>query len=368
MKILHVLDSVNRGGAETLVLDVCRNAAAFGMEVAVAAGDGPLMSEFASCGRPFFHLSRKLPFDPLHVRELRRIIKSNSIDVVHTHQAVDALHSLSAAAGLNVPVVLSHHGIVSDAKNRLTIKFLLPRVAHNIVVARTMLTGYDELYGIRFGANTSVIYNGVDTARLSPDGDDPRLELGIGTETPLIGMIGNFYPERRKDQLTVCRAMPRVLEEFPDTRCLFIGSVEPGAEAKLNECRQFCDDHGIGGSVYFLGRRSDVPDLLSALDIFVFSSFQEGLPIALNEAMLSGVPTIVSDIPPLIEASDSGKYSRVFPVGDAAVLAENIIGLIKEPAIRSELGQRAFAFASSHFTIKAHLENLRELYTSLISA
>ena len=365
MKILHVLDRVNRGGAETLVLDVCRNAAAFDMEVMVAAGDGPLLTEFANSGRPLFHLKRRLPFDPLHAAELRRIIRSNAIDVIHTHQAVDALHSLAAAAGLKVPVVLSHHGIVPDAKNRITTRFVLPRVAHNIVVAGTILRQYDELYGIRFGANTSVLYNGVDTSRLSPEGGDPRAELGIAHDTPLIGMIGNFYPERRKDQMTVCRALPQVLEQLPDVKCLFIGGVEPGAEAKFEKCRRFCDDNGLGASVYFLGRRSDVPDLLSALDIFVFSSFQEGLPIALNEAMLAGVPTVVSDIPPLIEASASGTYSLVFPVGDAAALAERVVGLLNDPAMRSDLAEKAHQFAAANFTIEAHLTKLGELYRSL---
>ncbi len=365
MKILHVLDSVNRGGAETLVLDVCRNAAAFGLQVMVAAGDGPLLNEFANTGRPFFHIKRRAPFDPIHVGQLRRIIRSHDIDLVHTHQAVDALHSLAAAAGLKVPVVLSHHGIVPDAKNRLATKFLLPRVAHNIVVADTAIRAYSELYGIRFGANTSVIYNGVDTARLSPEGGDLRAELGIGPEVPLIGMIGNFYPERRKDQLTVCRALPEVLEQFPDARCVFVGGVEPGAEAKFDECRQFCDDGGIGENIHFLGRRSDVPDILSALDIFVFSSFQEGLPIALNEAMLAGVPTIVSDIPSLIEASGAGEYSLVFPVGDEAALAQSVISLLKDPVRRADLAKRAHGFAASNFTIEAHLTKLAELYSSL---
>ncbi|MBX7053850.1 MAG: glycosyltransferase family 4 protein [Pyrinomonadaceae bacterium] len=365
MKILHVLDSVNRGGAETLILDVCRNAAAFGLEVMIAAGDGPLLDEFANCGRPFFHLDRRLPFDPMHAGQLRRIIRSKGIDLVHTHQAVDAIHSLAAAAGLKVPVVLSHHGIVPDAKNRRATKFLLSRVAHNIVVAETVIRTYNELYGIRFGANTSVIYNGVDTSRLSPEGGDLRAEMGIGPDVPLIGMIGNFYPEKRKDQLTVCRSLPKVIEHFPDTRCVFIGGVEPGAGAKFDECRQFCDDNQIGERVHFLGRRSDVPDILSALDIFVFSSFQEGLPIALNEAMLAGVPTIVSDIPSLIEASGTGQYSMVFPVGDEAVLAEKVLSLLKEPALRGELARNAHGFAASNFTIEAHLARLAELYRSL---
>ncbi len=81
--------------------------------------------------------------------------------------------------------------------------------------------------------------------------------------------------------------------------------------------------------------------------------------------MLAGVPTVVSDIPPLIEASASGTYSLVFPVGDAAALAERVVGLLNDPAMRSDLAEKAHQFAAANFTIEAHLTKLGELYRSL---
>lgn len=367
MKILHLLDTLNRGGAETLVLDVCRNASRVDLDIAfVTSGGGHLLEEFESSGVAFFRLKRRLPFDPILVFGLRNIIINNKIDIIHTHQAVDALHALAARGRLPARVVLTHHGIIPDRKNHIALRFLIPRVDHNIVVAKSMKKDYEAELKLRFPIRTSVIYNGVDTQRLRPSGHQLRAELGISPTAPLIGMIGHFYPEARKDQMTLCRALPKVLAEFPDAYCIFAGQTMSGAEPKFAECVNFCRENGIDTKVNFLGGRSDVPDILSALDLFVFSSLKEGLPIALNEAMLAGVPVIVSDIEPLLEATANGEYGEVFPVKNAEILSEKILKLLRDDGLRKDLAERALHYARENFSIEAHLGELKKLYQSLL--
>jgi glycosyltransferase involved in cell wall biosynthesis len=366
MKILHFLDTVNRGGAETLVLDVCRNARKNGLDIAfAAAGGGALESAFQTSGAKFFRLQRRLPFDLFLVRKLRRIIKENKFDIVHTHQAVEALHALAAALGTKTKVVLTQHGIVPDKKNLLTLKFVMPRVAHNIAVGRASKKTYETELHLRFPPNSSVVYNGVDERRLEPSGKDFRAELNIFKTSFLIGMVGNFYAEPRKDQMTLCRALPQVFAELPDAHCVFAGKVEAGAEEKHEECVRFCRENGIADRVHFLGGRPDVPDILAVLDVFVCSSFKEGLPIAVNEAMLAGVPIVVSDIEPLLEASSDGEFAEVFPVKNAEVLSTKIVRLLRDEAARKDLAARAHQYAKNNFSIEAHLEKLRTLYESL---
>ena len=369
MRILHFLDTLNRGGAETLVLDVCRNAASAGFNIDFAtSGGGPLLVDFERSGVDLFHLKRRLPFDPVLISGLRKLIRDRTIDIIHTHQAVDALHALAAATGRPTRVVLTHHGIIPDRKNRLALRFLIPRVAHNIVVGKSVKKDYEAELELQFPTKTSVIYNGVDTKRLAPSGRDFRAELGISTAAPLIGMIGNFYPEARKDQMTLCRALPKVLAEFPDAHCVFAGQTMAGAESKLAQCVKFCRENEIDGNVSFLGGRSDVPDILSALDVFVFSSFKEGLPIAVNEAMLAGVPIIVSDIEPLLEATANGEYGKVFPVKNAETLSDKILKLLRDDDLRQSLAEKAFQYASENFSIEAHLRELKKLYQSLLES
>lgn len=367
MKILHFLDTVNRGGAETLVLDVCRNAKKSGIEIVFAnAGGGALETDFRRLNIKNFRLKRRLPFDPLLVFALRKIIKSEKINIIHTHQAVEAMHALAAAFGTKTKVVLTHHGIVPDKKNLLATKFLIPRVAHNILVGRESKKVYEREHGFRFPQATSVIYNGVDAQRLKPSGKEFRTELNLEKDGLLIGMIGHFYAEPRKDQLTLCRAMPKILAEMPNVQCVFIGKTMTNAEEKFNECLNFCRENGIADKVHFLGGRNDIPDILAAMNVFVCSSLAEGLPIAVNEAMLAGVPTVVSDIPPLLEASNNGEFSEVFRVQNADELSEKTLNLLKNVNSCQDLANRALKFARDNFSIEAHLENLKKLYIEIL--
>lgn len=367
MKVLHFLDSLDRGGAEAQALDVCRNAGRFGIDVTLATARGGTMeSEFIDTGVDFIRLDRKLPVDIYLASQLRRVIKDRGIEIVHGYQAVDGLHLYLATRGLkNVRRVLSFQGFIQDQKNRLTSKLLIPRMHANIAVSKGMLKWLTDVDKLDTSKNFKVIYNGADPERIKPTDKSLRDELQLAHHTLMIGMVGNFYRDPRKDQLTVCRALPEVFARFPNAHCIFAGRVETGAEDKMADCINVCIENGIADRVHFLGGRSDVPDILAALDVFVFSSLHEGLPLAVSEAMLAGVPMIVSDIEPLLEASGDGEYAKVFPVGDEVELAASLIALLEDRTAREDLARRAKQFAIENFSIDAHLAKLARLYGEL---
>lgn len=372
MKVLHLLDSINRGGAEILALDVCRNARKNGINLTfVTAKGGALENDFRAADVDFYRLNRRLPVDFNVVLKLRKIIKKHKIEVVHGHQPVDGLHLYLATVGLPVKRVLSFHGFITDAKNRRSAQILIPQMDANVVVSRALQNWLAERDELDTDKNFQVLYNGVDEKRLQPTtetGKSLKEELGLNENAILLGMIGNFYRDPRKDQLTVCRALPKVFTEFKNAHFVFAGGTEEGAEAKFQACADFCSENNIADRVHFLGGRSDVPDILAALDLFVFSSLHEGLPIAVNEAMLARVPIIISDIEPLLEASDDGKYAEVFHTKDALELSDKILKLLKSKDLRGDLANRAFEFARENFSIEAHLERLKNLYGELLSA
>ena len=366
MKILHFLDTVNRGGAETLVLDVCRNAEEFGLNISFAhAGGGALEEDFKNSGVKYFRLNRRLPFDLLLVSSLRKIINDNKINIIHTHQAVEALHALAAAFGTKTQVVLTHHGIIPDRKNLLATRFLITRVAHNILVGRESKKNYEREFNFTFPSQTSVIYNGVDEQRLQPGKADFRTELNLSNDDFLIGMIGNFYAEPRKDQATLCRALPQILNQLSNVHCIFAGKTFSGGQERFDECVKICAENGTSEKVQFLGGRGDVPDILHALDVCVSSSLAEGLPIAVNEAMLAGVPTILSNIAPLLEASNDGEFAEIFTVENESELSEKVLKLLANRDLRKDLAIRAKQFAKENFSIEAHLDKLHKLYERL---
>src|ERR671913_1827322 len=100
MRVLHILDSLNRGGAEVLALDLCRNARARGLELTFAAtGGGDLEDDFRSSGADFVRLRRELPVDLNLAASLREIVRGRNVGVVHCHQAVEALHAYLPTRG-----------------------------------------------------------------------------------------------------------------------------------------------------------------------------------------------------------------------------------------------------------------------------
>lgn len=367
MKVLYLLDSLNRGGAEILMLDLCRNAKENGLDIALAAfGGGDLEGDFCASGVKIFRLRRRIPVDPVLVYRLRKIIDLHRIDIVHANQPVEGIHAYLAALGRKTKLVLSHHGFIPDEKNRRTAKFLLPRVAKNIYVSKALRAWYESQAHLDTGINHTVVHNGVDEKRLAYSGESLKHEMGLSQEAFLFGMIANFYAAPRKDQKTVCEAFLKNSSQLPNSHFIFVGGVEKGAEDKYAECVAICSRPELKGRVHFLGRRSDMPKILDSLDVFVLSSLHEGLSIAVIEAMLKKKPCVLSDIEPFLEASLNGKLASIFRTGSPEDLAAKLIEIAENADFRIRLTQRAFDHAVHNFSIEAYINRLRDLYKGLL--
>lgn len=367
-----MLDSLNRGGTEVLALDVCRNARACGLDLTfVATGGGQLEEEFRDSGVDFVRLERRLPVDLSLAARLRRVIEERKVEVVHCHQAVEALHALLATRGTSVKRVLSFHLLEADAKNRLALRFLVPRMDACVAVSRDLLARLKAEAGYETDARFHVVHNGVDAKRLSPAPERAsrarglREELGLTDGELLLGMVGNFYADGRKDPLTACRALPQFFERVPRARFVFVGARVEGAPQLFDECVRFCREARIDDRVHFLGARADVPELLGALDVFVLSSRREGFGIAAVEAMLAGVPSVLSDIGPLREVSGEGTCAALFRAGSSEDLASRLTELARDSGLRARLAARAREWATERFGIEAHISALLRLYEGL---
>lgn len=364
-----MLDSLNRGGAETLALDLCRNAAARGLELTfVATGGGDLEDEFRRSGADFVRLHRRLPVDLDLAARLGDVVRRRGVQVVHCHQAVEALHALLATRGARVRRVMSFHLCGADRKNRAALKLLAPRMDACVAVSRGLL----ECLGREADFDTSrgfhVVYNGVDERRLRPSGGGARRvreELGLAEGELLLGMVGNFYADGRKDHLTVVRALPRLFAEESRARFVFVGAATD--RRAYEECVALCREQGVDGRVHFLGKREDVPDLLAALDLFVLSSRRDTFGVAAVEAMLAGVPAVLSDIAPLREVSADGQYAALFRTGDHEDLARVLLDLARDGEARETLAARARSWAARQFSIEAHIAALARLYEEVSS-
>lgn len=376
LKVLHILDATNRGGAEMLTLDVCRNARNAGLDLTfVATGGGDLEREFERSGAQYFRLQRKLPIDPILVKNLRRIIKRTRAQIVHAQQAVEAIHLYLATRGTGVKCVMSLQAYILDTKNRISTKMIVPRMDAVCPVSSSMQEWYRTGEGFSITDKYHVLANGVDAARLGPTRHEGtpslREELAIPDDSLLLGMVGNFYPDERKDQWTICRALPAIFEQHPKAHFVFVGAVHEGAEEYHRRCVEHCREHGIADRVHFVGKRGDIPDLLRELDLFVFSTVQEGLPVAAVEALMLGVPMIVSDIPPMLEVGGAdvpeGLCVEVFQTGNAEDLAKKVNALLSDTDKLKTLGEKARVQTAKYYGIDAHLATLKTLYEKLVT-
>jgi L-malate glycosyltransferase len=367
VKILYILDSLNRGGAEMLALDLCRNAQSNGLDLTfVATGGGDLEKEFQQSGTRFIRLQRRLPIDIYLIKELRKIIEEEQIQLVHSNQAVEALHLYYAIHGRDVKQVMTFHLCEADIKSRLALKFLVPRMDANIAVSQDLLRSLQKSWDIK--KNFHLLYNGVDCKRLEPvKGQVLREELNLSNDQFLLGMVGNFYLDERKDQLTVCKALSIVCSVVPNLHFVFVGGRSEGGSKVYSDCINYCYEHNLEKRVHFLGKRSDIADVLSSLDLFVFSSTKDSFGIAAVEAMMMGIPTIVSDIGPLLEVSNNGLYASVFRKRDPQDLANRMLMLIKDSSERLRLGINGKRWAMEQFSIETFISNSIKLYSQLFN-
>lgn len=348
------------------MLDVCRNASAAGLELTfVATGGGDLEDDFRQSGVEFIQLKRRLPVDLSLASQLRQIIKERDIPLVHSHQPVEALHLYLATRGMQTRRVLTLHGIYPGTKNELALKFVLPRTHMKIVVSENLRRQFTDNGICGPTGDCAVVHNGIDPARLRSSGRTLRAELAVAEDELLLGMVGNFQPVAQKDQLTICKALPAIFAKAPRARFVFVGARSAAAPQLFDDCVSFCRAQGIADRVHFLGKRSDIPEVLNSLDVFVLSSLREGSPISVVEAMMMGVPALLSDIPALREISNEGEHAVLFQTGDADDLATKLIGLVNDSGERTRLAANARQWAHDQFGIQQHIASLTRLYGSL---
>ncbi len=369
MKVLHILDSLNRGGKEILTLDLCRNAKANGLDLTfVSTGSGELEEDLRNSGVEFIRLQRKLPIDPFIIIKLRSIIKSKKIDVIHAHQAVEGLHAYLATRGLKTKVILSCHGYIPQAKkDNKVLEFLAPRVGANIAVSKGFIERLRKQSGIKNLDEFHIIYNGIDVKKLSENINHRKSikkELDLPDNVFLAGMVGNF--QSWKDQFTICKAIPKILKMYPNFHFVFVGGKVNKTTEYYDNCYKFCKEKHLLTNVHFLGKRSDIPSILRELDLFVFSTIEDTFGIAVVEAMLMGVPTISSDIPPLLEVTSNGKYGMLFKTKNENDLAKKVISLVDDSYKLNELAVKGKNYAIKNFSIEKYIEELKSIYQSLL--
>jgi glycosyltransferase involved in cell wall biosynthesis len=373
VRVVTLVDALgSQGGAERLALLIATRLDAQRFESILCVSRSPppqhtdastrqLLEQLAQAGVRFMPLGRRGKGDVWIWGRLERFLRRERVQVLHAHKFGSNVWGTLVGRLARVPVVLAHEHTWSyqgQPLRRFLDRELIARGATRfIAVSREDRRRMTDIEGID-PSRTLFVPNGVPPSP-PPSGRDVRVELGIRTDAPVIGAVGVHRPQKALDVLL--RATTILAGEWPDLRVLMVGD---GPERASLE--RLAGELGVSEIVRFLGRRSDVPDVLRALDVAVCCSDFEGSPLAVMEYMeaaLSVVATAVGGVPDLIE---TGVHGLLVSPRDPAALAGAVSELLRDPARARAMGARGQERRRTEFDIDVLVGRFEKLYLELL--
>lgn len=289
-----------------------------------------------------------------------RFLRRERIDVLHAHKFGSNMWGTAIGRLARVPVIVAHEHTWSfegQPLRRFGDRELIARGSSAfIAVSREDRRRMIEIEHID-PADVMFLPNGIP-APPPPSGADVRAELGIPADAPVIGTVSVLRPQKALDVLL--RASRKLADEFPGLRVLIAG--EGDRRFALEELAQ---ELGLEDTVLFMGVRTDVPDVLAALDVAVSTSDFEGSPLSVMEYMEAARPIVATRVGGVPDLIDDGVHGRLVEPQDPDAFAAAVADLLRDPAKAAELGQRARERRRAEFDIDVMVRRLEELYVRL---
>ena len=304
-------------------------------------------------------------------RELVREFKQSNIHIIHTHKYKDTILAAPAAKLCGIPhVVRTVHGLREPFQGLQSLKMsiykAIERIAHryyvdSIIGVSSQIERTYKAEGERF--RVTCIRNGIDLDGRSIQTDRwrTRNELGIDSETCLIGTIGRLTPVKGIPYLLEAARM--LLLQGANVKVLVVGEGSIRSDL-MTQTR----DLGISKDVVFLGHREDTDALLQALDIFALPSLSEGIPMALLEAMAASRAVVASRVGGVPEIVEDGTEGFLVESMDVNGLAEKCLRLIQSPELAQKMGQAARARVERNFSAENMAHQVALLYKELVES
>jgi sugar transferase (PEP-CTERM/EpsH1 system associated) len=369
IRVLHVVPQLGVGGTELALVKVVRGLNDGRFEHHVWA--------MRSCSDPE-RWTREFERSPIVVdegkkgfsfplRRMARMMRSLQPDIVHSRNW-GALEAVLSARMAGVPgIVHSEHGYDPAMLGGLPLRRRVFRrgmygLANGLFAVTRELGRYHAAQGYIAAARFATIPNGVDTNRFGRNeaaSARVREEFGIACDAVVVGWIGRMAPI--KDLPTLLRACASLAERFPKMTLLIAGD---GPERQ--KWQAVANDLPfLAGRVVFAAERHDVPDVLSAMDIFVLPSTSEGMSNTLLEAMASELPIVATNAGGTPEVIEDGVSGWLFQPGDDRALVGLLESLLVNPQLRANAGAAARHRVEQEFSLRRMIERYEQLYLQL---
>ena len=369
IRVAQVITGLVLGGGGQVMWTIARNfdRRRFDLDVYCVIGGGELLPEFEKLGVPVriipAHVQQSIvKYRPREVLALARELKHGHYHLVHTHlYQADVIGGLAArAAGIHRRIKSLHNMGGWKRRHHIVAENVLAGRADRVVCCSQWLAESAIRQEGLDPSRVVTIYHGVDVARfqVAIRRDEYVRSLGLDPAKRIVGTIGR--PIEEKGHQYLLDAIPAIRARHPDTQFLIVG------EGRLRRAlQQRIDEAGLQAVVKLPGARPDVPELLSAMDLFVFPSVSEGLGIAILEAMAARVPVVASDIRPISEIAVPEETALLVEARNPSALAQAVNRLLADAALAGRLRDRAFHHVSTRYSEREMVRSLEDVYVDL---
>ena len=370
--LLFVIGSCEIGGAEKQMLELASalQACGFSCHVFALQRGGALRSHFGELGVPVYsggiqkgdivHKPWKLLLAELRLVKVLRHVKPSIL-----HSFLPLITFMGAVAGrvFRVPLVITSRRALGNHQERHPVLRPLDRVANFLsryIVVNSKAVWNDVVARDYVSSEKLVlIYNGVDGEPFelaSRKREQFRRTMGLGDSQKVVTVVANLIPY--KGHLDFLRAARLVKDGIPGARFCLVGEdrgIQKDLESEAQNLR-------IRESVLFMGRRSDIPSLLAASDLFVLPSHEEGFSNVILEGMAAGLPVVATKVGGNSEAVVDGMTGWLVPRQNPKVMAEKIVDLLKDPHKARSWGEKGKERVKRFFTVEQMVEKHLALY------
>jgi glycosyltransferase involved in cell wall biosynthesis len=301
------------------------------------------------------------------VAQLVKMIKEERIDVVHS-QTGGALYSCLAAkmAGIKCVQNIREYRIKYPKITCRIIVHYLNLFADRIICDAKMITDLFVVSGKPI-SKAVTLHNAVDLIEYDPgiSGDRVRREFGIGKDQPVVGFVGRFDPYKGIEYFI--EAARRIAVKRPDVRFLLVGGLDNREYAPYQDkILSMAKTEDLKDKLILTGVRRDLPNVLAAMDIFVFPSVFDSGPRIPLEAMAMGKPVIATNSGGVVEEVADGETGIIVPIKDPDAIASAALSLLDDPQILRIMGRNARSRIEKHFSQGHYISVVEDIYQDLL--
>lgn len=302
-------------------------------------------------------------FAPLSVYKLIMILREGRYSLIHTQASKDLWLLVPALklTGSHIPLFLTKQVGSYIKKKDILHKFLYNRVTVAFAISEIIRQNLLDTCPLSED-KIELLHNGTDTSKFDPDlfnNQKVRNELSISSDSIVLGMLARFSPGKGHEEFI--EAAAELSGKYPNLFFLIVGEASRGEEEYAGSVKKLAEAKSIRNLI-FTGFRSDTPEVLAALDIFVFPSHSEAFGIALVEAMSMGKPAVCSNSDGILDIVVDGETGFLFEKKNSGDLAQKLEHLILSPDLRVRFGASARKRAVKMFDMEYLTDKVIEYY------